>query len=652
MAGTQFVFPHRSVKSCLPTQWNDGVLTAQANTPLGVPPVSPPQTWHFDDVPLGLAPDGSGGTFVLSVANEFWPWSQGPPSVTHISSAGVTGPTTLLSDLNGWVGVIGPSCGGAIVASGPRHCILVWIDGQFERSKILAQRFDTSGVRGWNPDPIVAGTDAPSWGSSVAIVAEPDVSDGVIAAWYAADNISNRLTGPVRVQRISSDGVSLFGTDGLIVGQAAVSNPAPGTPFGPASWLQLVADQQGGGLVLWANEAANGADYVVQKFSGAGAVLGGPVTVASQVPNGLRSAHKVRRGVSDGTNGLFFAYADAAGLLRVARCSAAPDVLWSVSVTTLTNPMAFDIHEDGSGGILLATISTNILPYLTVSRMDAAGNVTWANQTAIEFLLPRGALLWPTYLWADLVKVVPDGSGGALVVFQAWQRGIGFLPRLYFACFDSQGKQVAPAQAVTGRDTRQYSHVAIASGRGSATVAWADSSGSVTGLDVWTQRIGCCTPQGIDPEPISPCAIVEQPGLPYGQLPINFPCGNRESQYGVIPLSQLAVLVPGIDVPGSLANRAAQPPDWMRITFWGLPAKIQVELQTSKGKVAAVSMALKGSDKIVVGATLTLRPPAREDEFLVFSHKGPPMKDATVIVGVRAQWGDGEAPPLPGPPKC
>ena len=235
-----------------------------------------------------------------------------------------------------------------------------------------------------------------------------------------------------------------------------------------------------------------------------------------------------------------------------------------------------------------------------------------------------------------------------MVVFQAWPSG-ALTPRLQFVCFDSHGNQLGSPQAVTERATRQDSQVVIPSGQGSAVAAWADVDGSVNGQDVWTQRIGCCPPlpEGISPVPIFPCGIVEWPGLPFGQLPISFPCGDRASQYGVIPLSRLPLPVPGLDVPGCLVNRATPPPDWMRITFLGLPPAVHVELRTSEGRLAAESVALEGPRDTIAGRAITFRPPGREDEFLVFRHIGAPIEESAIVVRVATRWGDGHPPSLP-----
>jgi hypothetical protein len=644
MAGKAFQFPRGFTRPCRAAQWNDGVLTTRTTA---VSPNPPSQQWQFDDFPIGLAPDGSGGAFVL-VASSWvgWPYTQGPLSFARISPTGIRGPVTALSPPIAWVGVLGVWSDGAIVGSGSGRSIVVWADSQLYGGRLVAQRYDVAGQPSWTPDPVTASSAPPDRGFSSGIVAEPDGSDGVITAWcpQSADPASS----PIRVQRLSATGTLLYGTDGLSLGPAAVPPPR----YSPLSWLQLVPDGQGGATVLWTNETGTGADHVAQKVSGSGAALGAPVTVVSQASNGWRSLRRARRAVSDGARGFFLAYPDQAGLLQVRRCSATTTVLWTLPVVTPTHPMAFDLREDGQGGILLAVVSTNVLPRLVLWRIDGAGSKTWELNALFQFLLPSAAATWPAHAWADLVKVVPDGSGGALVVLQFW-RGNGSKPRLNCFCVDAQGALVGSPGEVSTRPTSQDLPVVISGGGPSAIVAWADDGDAASaGLDVWTQRVGCCPPSpitGLEWEPPVPCAIVELPGPPYRELAVRLPCGDRDRQFGVLPLSRLGTVVRGLDLPGSLGNRATPAPDWMRITFLGLPTAISVTLQTAKAKAVGRSEVIAGPGKTRVGMALTFKPASKEEQFLVLSHKGAPMSEAGVRVRVNVEWGDGKPPALPQP---
>jgi len=238
------------------------------------------------------------------------------------------------------------------------------------------------------------------------------------------------------------------------------------------------------------------------------------------------------------------------------------------------------------------------------------------------------------------------------VVFQFWQ-GNSSKQKLRSLYVNAQGKVVSQPQDVSARPTRQDFPVAISGGGPSAIIAWADDGdAAIAGLDVWTQRVGCCLPSpvtGLELEPELPCAIIELPGLPYRELAVLLPCGNRELQFGFIPLTRLPTVIRGLDVPAAVSNHDAPAPNWMRINFLGLPPAIGVELQTRKRKVVARSVVIYGPEKTVAGRALTFKPSTTEEQFIVLSHKGAPIADQSITARVNVEWRDGKPPAFPGP---
>jgi len=122
------------------------------------------------------------------------------------------------------------SAGGAIV---------VWLDSRDFYKGIYAQRVDAAGVPQWTTDGVLLCY--PAWGGPQGVV--DDGKHGAIALWGSAG-------GQIAVQRLSADGVPLWGPQGLILRQStapAISMPA------------LVRDGRGGAIVvrttLWPNSA-------------------------------------------------------------------------------------------------------------------------------------------------------------------------------------------------------------------------------------------------------------------------------------------------------------------------------------------------------------------------------------------------------------
>jgi hypothetical protein len=317
------------------------------------------------------------------------------------------------------------------------------------------------------------------------------------------------------------------------------------------------------------------------------------------------------------------------------------------------HPTAFHVREDDRGGLLVAFISASPLPGLELHRIDGNGRITWSINPAISLTIPSGSAFWSADQWSWLAQPVPDGNGGAVLVYQDFPNGL--TPKLFSICFDSSGQPVSPPQEVSARATSQEFPMVAAVGRSSAVVAWADDDlATVNGLDVYAQRIGCCPPSrgsgGLEPWPRFGCEIIQLPGLGYKEMLLNFPCGNRDRQLGVIPLTRLFANVRGLDHPGSIFNRDVAAPDWLRISFSGLPPGTEVRLYSMKGKLLAEGKPLKGVKNRKAERAqrvLTFKPSQKEDQLLVFSNTNKLEPEvATVSIRLSSEWGSGKVPPM------
>jgi hypothetical protein len=479
------------------------------------------------------------------------------------------------------------------------------------------------------------------------LVGEPDGSDGAILVWLMADTA--RIAYTIQAQRIAANGSVLWGADGISFGSA--SGPVA---YLQTAWIQLVPDGNGGAIVLSPQAAGAATDYVAYAIDGSGALVAGPVTVVAGVPNGWVANLRLRHAVADGAGGLFLAYADSQGQLHLVRYQPAQGVVWDVGLGLLIHPAAFHVYEDDRGGVLITFISP--APQLELRRIDGNGRTTWDINTAqagtpLRPIIPISSGAWPADHWSRFAQAVPKGDGGAILLFQVWP-GSGAKPRIHSICFDSQGVRVDPEQEITARPTAQELPTAIPVG-GAAVVAWADDGNAAsTGLDVWSQRVGCCPPTtggGLEHWPPFGCEIVDFSNAGFGGLILKFPCGNRDLQLGLIPLSRLAVNLRGPDFPPSVTCADAPAPDWMRLSFSGLPRETTVHLLTTTGKVIAEgkSVRQRGADQLVSSlVTLTFRPD-REDPLLVFTNTGKRDRDAQFLVRMHSEWGDGKPPALP-----
>jgi hypothetical protein len=631
--------PATLTRPCYPAQWGNGVLTART----GWPATNPAQ-YPFTDWPIGLAPDGSGGAFVLVAASWWWPSAQGPLVLARVSASGQRSWVRDVSyGAQAYVGVIGPWVQGGIVPSGAGRCIVAW-GGDY--GPFQGQRFDAAGQELWAGGPVRFGPEGylPEEASSIA--AEPDGSDGILAAWFAYEGNWPSDRG-LRLQRVDASGAPLFGPDGVAIPGASLPLSL-GNPLVTAC-PQLVADGQGGGTILWAQQVPLGFDHLAQRFAPDGALVGGQPTVVAGSAMGWRGVRRLRHAVPDGAAGFYIGYPDAQGTLRLARWSGATAAVWDVNLGTPVRPVAFDIREDGQGGVLVAWVAAAIAHTVELRRLDASGNETWHSTVFSLIQLPTGASAWSDLEWAGLVRIVPSGDGGAIAIVQQLQ-GDAQPPRLVMVCVEADGS-TAPPTAVTGRPTRQQHAVMAPVATKTAFVSWADDGDAAThGLDAWSQRVGCCSAESTEvPWPRPPCALVPLPAAPYGLLAVNLPCGNRDRQYGFLPLGELGV-TRGVDVPPILRNRAASPPDWTRILVLGLRSGVGVALRSRRGKAVGKTDVVEGSGGDVVGTALTFHPADQGDSVLLVTHDGPPAPEGIVTFGLDVTWGDGEPPPLPAGP--
>ena len=479
------------------------------------------------------------------------------------------------------------------------------------------------------------------------LLAEPDGNNGTIAAWLVASSTYPPPNYPIQIQRINVNGNVLWGSDGISVG--TVTAPPFGLYIVPNPWIQLVPDGSGGAFIITSETGNNCVVYTIQAD---GTVSGAPAPLLSLSANGWIGTQRIRRAVTDGKGGFFLSYVDANGQLRVLRYTSANGILWDVGLSTPIDPTAFHVREDDRGGLLVASVSASPIARLNLLRIDGNGKTTWSINPAISLAIPSGSAFWSADQWSRLAQAVPDGNGGAVLVYQDFPNGR--TPKLFSICFDSSGQPVSPAQEVSARATAQELPMVTAVGRSSAVAAWADDGlATVNGLDVYAQRIGCCPPSrsgGLEPWPRFGCEIIQLPGLGYKEILLNFPCGNRERQLGVIPLTRLFANVRGLDHPGSIFNRDVAAPDWLRITFSGLPLGTEVRLYSMKGKLLAEGKPLKDVKKRkaeLAQCVLTFKPSQKEDQLLVFSNTNNLQPEATTVsIRLSSEWGNGKVQPM------
>jgi hypothetical protein len=636
-------------KPCRRAQWNEGVRAIAQAAAVGPPKRE--ELFFFHDLPVSAVADGAGGAFVLASSAENWLWwTPGAWSVRHLSATGVASALGFIESPLNYVGIINIWSETAMVATSKRGVIVASAD---QLTIVAARAFDERGRKRWPRSPYgraLSRAPSPSTNGRVLnLVGEPDGNDGAIFAWRVTEVDGVLRT---RAQRIRANGNLVWPQDGVILPLGMASRWPP-----PQPWLQLVGTGGGGAIVVAAEVSGAAFRLVAVDVTPTGSV-GAATTIVASTPDNLTSLLRIRYAVPDRAGGLFLAYADAFGL-RLLRYLPTQGVLWDNAIATSADARAFWIREDGRGGALVGWLD-GAAARLALQRIDAQGAVTWTagagpQVAPVTIGLPPAATAWGRETWARLVHPMPDGGGGALVVFQSWADGAP-QPELWSCCFRPDGTLVNEPLPVSSRTTGKSLPVATTVASESAIVAWADDGNiAVEGFDCWAQRIACCPPQQEQPPPPPfGCEILPLGGTTPGEIAFQLPCGNETWSFGVIPLSRFLDALPGVAAPGALVHRCLPPPAWVRMTLLGLPAGCDAKILTLGGRTLAPAKPIGSSrrkSEPPAALALTFRPPrGRADLLVLLSRPRANGGDAPVAFRVRVESGEGRVPPLPKPP--
>jgi hypothetical protein len=271
---------------------------------------------------------------------------------------------------------------------------------------MTAQRYDTAGTPLWRPKLGVRLSSSFALSASanmVNLVGEEDAKGGAIFAWrepVAAGRCE------VRAQRISRLG------DGALGASAPHVAPIAGAMWPtPQPWMQLVAT--GKGAIVVAPEAVGGAFRYVATPIGPTGATGTPTTLVAAGSDDWIARHRLRLAVSDGADGLYLAYPDAAGAIRLLRYTPGTGVRWDIATGMTIEPYRLAVREDDRGGVLVAGVGGTPAA-LRLRRYDATGAVTFDIEAVAPPLTVQ--VVWGGSYQRDYesrsVIALPDGNGG------------------------------------------------------------------------------------------------------------------------------------------------------------------------------------------------------------------------------------------------
>lgn len=342
--------------------------------------------------------------------------------------------------------------------------IAVWQDKRTGDYAVYCRKVSDDGTSQWSTLPVSTSTE-PQQDPIVA-------SDGSGGAFILWRDFANDDEGDLRAQHVSAGGSMLWGAQGVPVCEATGSQREP----------SLIADGNGGMIAAWTDERAYSTVYV-QRL----AANGSPAWTTNGL--GLFGGFHQPALTTDGAGGAIigFVYRFSNSNVYASRVTAGGTLPWSPGGVVLvcgdpdeqTGPR---VVSDAHGGAILAwTDWRNDELGCYAQRVDSAGTTRWnANGVAVN---PSGSD-------ARRVAIAADGSGGALLAWNAAGSGLG-VRELQIRRVDALGAmpwgtnpQVARA---TAGDPRE---IALdADGVGGAAVVWAETSDLDGAGDLRAQRV-------------------------------------------------------------------------------------------------------------------------------------------------------------------
>lgn len=301
----------------------------------------------------------------------------------------------------------------------PGGAILVWYDNRSGETDVYAQAIDMSGALLWTPDGIAVCTETDAQGYVRAV---PDGAGGAIALW--GDWRSGE--GDLYAQRIAADSSLLWSPGGVPVCTAA----------GVQGEHDAVADGAGGMICVWQDGSNEESDLYSQRIDAGGQ----PVWTIDGVPVCIEpNAQLWPKLAPDGLGGAFYSWTDRRNAvwydqaIFVQHLSSSGDSLWPAGGILLRSPgiqwdnYVTEIISDCFGGAIVAWYTYAPLPLaasppalpafagediesIYAQRVAYDGTVWWreGGVTLCDF---------PVFADPTRQKLIPDGSGGAFVVW-------------------------------------------------------------------------------------------------------------------------------------------------------------------------------------------------------------------------------------------
>jgi hypothetical protein len=264
----------------------------------------------------------------------------------------------------------------------------------------------------WSTNPAVNTPISIATDDQLAPKIVDDNAGGAIMVW---NDYRNSSTSYIYAQRINAAGYVQWTTDGVMLGKSVSYQKRPA----------ITADGFGGAIISWIDSSSVGLTLFIQRLNASGAAqwTAGGIAVAI-ITNTFRGDPEL---LADGSGGAMVTWADnrAGGFtvskIYVQHINAAGNALLTTNGLTISsntaNQISPKIMSDGVGGafIVYPDYRNMVDADLYAQHINGLGVVQWA-QDGVAIATGNNNQYDP--------KLVTDGSGGAIIVWQDTRTGI------------------------------------------------------------------------------------------------------------------------------------------------------------------------------------------------------------------------------------
>jgi hypothetical protein len=451
------------------------ILDAAGSASPPVPDPKPTPPWQAANHPVAVwpplitttttTPDGSGGAFVVWVASL-------NPGLFSVYAQRID------SEGNPLWGLIGkPICAStagqgypAVISDGSSGAIIVWADHRNGSADIYGQRIDNTGAALWtaNGIPLVAD---PGSDDGIPILVS-DGAGGAILVWSSSVPFSSAPP-TVSSQRFDLSGAPLWSPGGVLLTNSGWNSTA----------VRALPDGTGGVYAAWEDSRNGDVDVFAQRLNSSGVPqwgAGGASIVTAPGRQFLKSL------IQDGNNVLYVGWNDEIPPFEyptyVQKVSSAGAKLWPTAGVPLRTPGGQQngvwLAPDASGGVYGVWRDARTGTFRCfLQHLDNNGARLWG---------PDGIAISGTSGYQDIDAVASDGADGLIV---CWEESTPYF-NLWVQRFSPTNATLwaQDGLSVSGGSGGERSASLIPDGSGGALLVWDDSRRGLSGY-LYAQRI-------------------------------------------------------------------------------------------------------------------------------------------------------------------